>query len=210
MWRCRWITPAASGSASTVTWRWPSRDTARRDARRRCPWHRRRTVRAAGGPLATARNRRSQRAAPRRHRGLRRTDRTAGDQRLDPFQISTAAVRAVEPGGGISTAPNLLHLLKQATAVADRTEQPSDRAEQAGAPTRPSRYHARPGRPRHASAPLRRRRRIRPATHSVAATCSSAWAWAPPSSPWPWLFWRRFSGESSAIRTVDSKAIGSA
>jgi putative peptidoglycan lipid II flippase len=39
-----------------------------------------------------------------------------------PFQISAAAVRAVEPGGGISTAPTLLHLLKQATAAADRTE----------------------------------------------------------------------------------------
>lgn len=42
-----------------------------------------------------------------------------------PFQISTAAVRAVEPGGGISTAPTLLHLLKQATAAVDRTEQSS-------------------------------------------------------------------------------------
>ncbi len=49
-----------------------------------------------------------------------------------PFQISAAAVRAVEPGGGISTAPTLLHLLKQATAAAptaaapvvERTPQP--------------------------------------------------------------------------------------
>ncbi len=39
-----------------------------------------------------------------------------------PFQISAAAVRAVERGGGISTAPTLLHLLRQATAAADRTE----------------------------------------------------------------------------------------
>lgn len=39
-----------------------------------------------------------------------------------PFQISTAAVRAVEPGGGISTASTLLHLLQQATAAAERTE----------------------------------------------------------------------------------------
>ncbi|MCB1287204.1 MAG: murein biosynthesis integral membrane protein MurJ [Mycobacterium sp.] len=39
-----------------------------------------------------------------------------------PFQISAAAVRAVEPGGGISTAPTLLHLLQQATAAADRTD----------------------------------------------------------------------------------------
>ncbi|MGV0849186.1 murein biosynthesis integral membrane protein MurJ [Mycolicibacterium phlei] len=38
-----------------------------------------------------------------------------------PFQISAAAARAVE-GGGIRTAPTLLNLLQQATAVADRTE----------------------------------------------------------------------------------------
>ena len=49
-----------------------------------------------------------------------------------PFQISAAAVRAVEPGGGISTAPTLLHLLRQATAAADRTEQG---AAMAAAPT---------------------------------------------------------------------------
>lgn len=39
-----------------------------------------------------------------------------------PFQISTAAVRAIQPGGGISTAPTLLNLLQQATASADRTD----------------------------------------------------------------------------------------
>jgi len=39
-----------------------------------------------------------------------------------PFQISAAALRAVQPGGGISTAPTLLHLLQQATAAADRTD----------------------------------------------------------------------------------------
>mgnify|MGYP006265474171 CR=1 FL=1 len=39
-----------------------------------------------------------------------------------PFQISTAAVRAVQPGGGISTAPTLLNLLQQATASAERTD----------------------------------------------------------------------------------------
>jgi putative peptidoglycan lipid II flippase len=39
-----------------------------------------------------------------------------------PFQISAAAVRAIEPGGGITTAPNLLHLLQQATATAERTQ----------------------------------------------------------------------------------------
>lgn len=39
-----------------------------------------------------------------------------------PFQISTAAVRAIQPGGGISTAPTLVHLLQQAIAAADRTD----------------------------------------------------------------------------------------
>ena len=39
-----------------------------------------------------------------------------------PFQISAAAVRAVQPGGGISTAPRLLNLLAQATASLDRTD----------------------------------------------------------------------------------------
>ncbi len=62
--------------------------------------------------------------------GLRRADTgPAGDpvepRTVDgaiPFQISAAAVRAVEPGGGISTAPTLLHLLQQATAAAERTD----------------------------------------------------------------------------------------
>ncbi len=39
-----------------------------------------------------------------------------------PFQISTAALRAVQPAGGISTAPTLLHLLAQATAAAETTD----------------------------------------------------------------------------------------
>ncbi|MDT5014616.1 MAG: putative peptidoglycan lipid flippase, partial [Mycobacterium sp.] len=39
-----------------------------------------------------------------------------------PFQISAAAARAVQDGGGISSAPTLLNLLQQATAIADRTE----------------------------------------------------------------------------------------
>jgi putative peptidoglycan lipid II flippase len=63
--------------------------------------------------------------------GLRRADTGPTGEPIEPramnnaipFQISTAAVRAVEPNGGISTAPTLLHLLKQATAAADRTEQ---------------------------------------------------------------------------------------
>ncbi|MGH3580558.1 MAG: lipid II flippase MurJ [Mycobacterium sp.] len=39
-----------------------------------------------------------------------------------PFQISAAAARAVQEGGGIRSAPTLLNLLQQATAVADRTD----------------------------------------------------------------------------------------
>jgi putative peptidoglycan lipid II flippase len=39
-----------------------------------------------------------------------------------PFQISAAAARAVQENGGIRTAPTLLNLLQQATAVADRTD----------------------------------------------------------------------------------------
>ncbi|BBY58421.1 murein biosynthesis integral membrane protein MurJ [Mycolicibacterium sarraceniae] len=39
-----------------------------------------------------------------------------------PFQISAAAARSVQVGGGISSAPTLLNLLQQATAVADRTD----------------------------------------------------------------------------------------
>ena len=43
-----------------------------------------------------------------------------------PFQISTAAVRAVERGGGITSAPTLLHLLGQAINSADRTTRTAD------------------------------------------------------------------------------------
>jgi putative peptidoglycan lipid II flippase len=39
-----------------------------------------------------------------------------------PFQISAAASRAVQDGGGIRSAPTLLNLLHQATAIADRTD----------------------------------------------------------------------------------------
>jgi putative peptidoglycan lipid II flippase len=39
-----------------------------------------------------------------------------------PFQISAASARAVQEGGGIRSAPTLLNLLQQATAIADRTE----------------------------------------------------------------------------------------
>ncbi len=39
-----------------------------------------------------------------------------------PFQISAAAARAVQEGGGIRSAPTLLNLLQQATTVAETTE----------------------------------------------------------------------------------------
>ncbi|MCX2929298.1 murein biosynthesis integral membrane protein MurJ [Mycobacterium sp. CVI_P3] len=42
--------------------------------------------------------------------------------RAIPFQISAAAARSVQAGGGIRSAPTLLNLLQQATAVADRTD----------------------------------------------------------------------------------------
>ena len=42
--------------------------------------------------------------------------------RTIPFQISAAALRAVQENGGIRSAPTLLNLLQQATAVADRTD----------------------------------------------------------------------------------------
>jgi putative peptidoglycan lipid II flippase len=59
-----------------------------------------------------------------------------------PFQISAAAARAVQEGGGIRSAPTLLNLLQQATAIADRTEliSPVDEPE---APT-PSRLRGAP------------------------------------------------------------------
>ncbi|MGE2714369.1 murein biosynthesis integral membrane protein MurJ [Mycolicibacterium litorale] len=52
-----------------------------------------------------------------------------------PFQISAAAARAVQPDGGIRSAPTLLNLLQQATAVADRTDliAPVDRPDSGGA-----------------------------------------------------------------------------
>ncbi|MDT5094620.1 MAG: putative peptidoglycan lipid flippase [Mycobacterium sp.] len=39
-----------------------------------------------------------------------------------PFQVSAAAVRSVQEGGGIASASTLLSILQQATAEADRTE----------------------------------------------------------------------------------------
>ncbi|MCV7044915.1 murein biosynthesis integral membrane protein MurJ [Mycobacterium frederiksbergense] len=64
------------------------------------------------------------------HSGLEAADLNAAGQPVEPqsvdgnipFQISAAAARAVQEEGGIRSAPTLLNLLQQATAVADRTE----------------------------------------------------------------------------------------
>jgi putative peptidoglycan lipid II flippase len=53
-----------------------------------------------------------------------------------PFQISAASARAVQEGGGIRSAPTLLNLLQQATAIADRTELISPVDEPGPAPSR--------------------------------------------------------------------------
>lgn len=62
--------------------------------------------------------------------GLAPAERLAGGQLVEPlsvdpdipFQISTAAVRSVQEGGGIRSASTLLNLLQQAAAVAERTD----------------------------------------------------------------------------------------
>ena len=62
--------------------------------------------------------------------GLVPADRDAAGQPVEPksvdhdipFQISAAAIRAVQDGGAIRSAGTLLNLLQQATAVADRTD----------------------------------------------------------------------------------------
>jgi putative peptidoglycan lipid II flippase len=61
-----------------------------------------------------------------------------------PFQISAAAARAVQENGGIRSAPTLLNLLQQATAVADRTETITPIDEPAAAPRQPFRAEADP------------------------------------------------------------------
>ena len=60
-----------------------------------------------------------------------------------PFQISAAAARSVQAGGGIRSAPTLLNLLQQATAIADRTQviNPVDEPQ---APARAAGVRARP------------------------------------------------------------------
>ena len=62
--------------------------------------------------------------------GLAPADRDGAGQPVEPksvdrdipFQISAAAIRAVQDGGAIRSAGTLLNLLQQATAVADRTD----------------------------------------------------------------------------------------
>ena len=71
-----------------------------------------------------------------------------------PFQISAAAARAVQEGGGIRSAPTLLNLLQQATAVADRTEliSPIDEPQS----PQPARFHGAPSDDPEASARRRK------------------------------------------------------
>ena len=57
--------------------------------------------------------------------------------RAIPFQISAAAIRAVQENGGIRSAPTLRNLLQQATSVADRTELISPIDEHQAPPARP-------------------------------------------------------------------------
>ncbi|MEV0671333.1 murein biosynthesis integral membrane protein MurJ [Mycobacterium sp. NPDC050441] len=74
-----------------------------------------------------------------------------------PFQISAAAARAVQPGGGIRSAPTLLNLLQQATAIADRTELLGS-VEETPAPAAPVRPHETPE--EHEAAEARRRKGV--------------------------------------------------
>ena len=72
-----------------------------------------------------------------------------------PFQISAAAARSVQAGGGIRSAPTLLNLLQQATAVADRTELISP-VDEPAAPPRPAQVRGqRPMNPRRRPAGAR-------------------------------------------------------
>ncbi|MGE2732648.1 murein biosynthesis integral membrane protein MurJ [Mycolicibacterium vaccae] len=54
-----------------------------------------------------------------------------------PFQISAAAAHAVQENGGIRSAPTLLNLLQQATAIADRTDHISPVDDRDQAPAQP-------------------------------------------------------------------------
>jgi putative peptidoglycan lipid II flippase len=93
--------------------------------------------------------------------GLQRADLDPAGQPVEPrsidpeipFQISAAAARSVQDGGGIRTAPTLLNLLQQATALADRTEliEPVEAAP-------PARSAARPAAPGDLEAKARKRK----------------------------------------------------
>jgi putative peptidoglycan lipid II flippase len=79
--------------------------------------------------------------------GLAQAERDSAGQPVEPrsidqdipFQISAAAARSVQDGGGIRSAPTLLNLLQQATALADRTEliEPVDATTPPPSPTHP-------------------------------------------------------------------------
>ena len=114
------------------------------DPRGRHPRHRRRALRAADQPVAAAGERRAERAGASGPRPGREPDRA--QDRLDheiPFQISAAAARAVQEGGGITNASTLLNLMQQVTAEADRTELISP--VETPAPRPPSRLRAAAG-----------------------------------------------------------------
>jgi putative peptidoglycan lipid II flippase len=86
------------------------------------------------------------------HSGLAPAELDAAGQPVEPrsvdrgipFQISAAAARSVQEGGGITSAPTLLNLLQQATAIADRTELISPVEEPAALPPRPDRLRSEP------------------------------------------------------------------
>ena len=170
-WRCRSTTPAGSGSASRVTWRWrsprPLPDATPED-----------DIRGIGAalyallvnrwPLPESGVRSGLAPAERRRRRASPSSRGRSTATI-PFQISAAAARSVQDGGGIRSAPTLLNLLQQATAVADRTEliAPVDEPE---APPRPPRSAARARRTRGGGPPAqgadRRAERRRPRSSS--------------------------------------------
>ena len=75
-----------------------------------------------------------------------------------PFQISAAAARAIQPGGGIRSAPTLLNLLQQATVIADRTEILDSVEETPDVPAAPARSHETPE--EHEAAEARRRKTV--------------------------------------------------
>ena len=176
---CRSTTPAGCGSASTVTWPSPSPP--------HCPPRRPRTTSAASAPRSTRCWSTAGRCpSPASTAAWRPPTSTRRGQPVEPrsvdraipFQISAAAARAVQENGGIRSAPTLLNLLQQATAVADRTEtHHADRRTR----RRPLPQHGRPPRtrrrPQAQGAVDRHRRRRRPSSSSPSSCspqCSAA------------------------------------